>query len=407
MSIRGLIGFILVMLLAGTDAYAFYDHAGEKAAVKARLAVDLSSGFIVYPKPEELYPEKGEGVNSLNFRLLGDARWGDSVRLELNAYQLSATQPHSLLYAGDADEPHRYERLEREFSDRDDFRAVVGLDQASLKLFAGPVELALGRQPVGLANNFMFTPNDLFYPFAAMAIDREFRPGVDAARLGFKTGELSGVSLIAVIGYDPDNHPEWERSAALLAGTVNFRGVECGALAGKADGRHLAGLSLSAEALGLGWRMEGNYSRPTTYTQDGYVQVSAGFDKRWPNSLHLIAEYYYHGNGKADPEEYLNRLNDLSLAMDPYFGRNYLGLTLMGDLSPVFTLQTVALVNLGDGACIFGPSVTYKAADEIEFILSAQLPYGKRADVCLSGPDIGSEFGLYPRTFTLLGRIYF
>jgi len=404
---RGLTGFILVMLLAGTDAYAFYDHAGEKAAVKARLAVDLSSGFMAYPEPEELYPEKGQGANSLNFRLLGDARWGEAIRLEVNAYQLSATRTLSPLYAGDADEPHRYERLERTFSDRGDFHAVVGLDQASLKLFAGPVEFALGRQPIGLANNLIFAPNDLFYPFAATAADREFRPGVDALRLGLKTGDLAGVSLIAVMGYDPDNHQEWERSAALLAGTVNLRGVECGALAGKADGRHLAGLSLSAEALGLGWRMEGSYSRPTTYSEDSYAQVSAGFDKRWPNSLHLIVEYYYHGNGKTEPEQYLDRLNDMRLIMDPYFGRNYLGLTLMGDLSPVFTLQTVALVNLDDGACSFGPSVTYKAADEIEFILSAQLPYGKRTDIGPSGPDIGSEFGLYPRTVTLLGRIYF
>ncbi len=200
MSSRGLIGFILAMLLAVTDGYAFYDHAGEKAAVKARLAVDLGSGFIVYPEPEELYPEKGEGMNSLNFRLLGDARWGEAVRVELNAYQRSATRPNSLLSPGDADEPHRYERLEREFSEADDFRAVVGLDQASIKLSSGPVELAVGRQPIGLANNLIFTPNDLFYPFAATAVDREFRPGVDAARLGLKTGDLSGVSLIAVMG---------------------------------------------------------------------------------------------------------------------------------------------------------------------------------------------------------------
>jgi hypothetical protein len=403
---RGLTCFILVVL-AASDAFAFYEHDGDTGSLKARLAVDLSSGFLSYPKPQEFYPEQGEGVNSLSFRLLGDAGWDDWARLELNAYQLTRTRPHSMLDQDNADEPYRYARLERDLCDQDDVKAVTGLDQASLKLYADPFELALGRQPIGLANNFIFTPNDLFYPFGTTTVDREFRPGVDSLRLNLKTGELSGMDLIAVMGYDQDRRPDWDRCAALFKGNVNLRGIDLSVLAGKADGRHLGGLSVSAEAFDLGWRLEGNYSRPTDYTQDPYVQISVGFDKRWANSLHLVVEYYYHENGRRDPDDYLSRLDDPLLVMDPYCGRHYLGLTLMGEASPLFTLQAVAVVNLDDGSAVFGPAVIYSAADEIEFILSAELPYGKRTDVGVTGPDIGSEYGLSPRTFNLLGRIYF
>jgi len=406
MRYRGLIIFILA-IVTSSDAHAFYEYAGDKGSLKARLAVDLSSGFMSYPKPQEFYPEQGEGVNSLTFRLLGDAGWDDWARLELNAYQLTRTRPHSMLDPDDADEPYRYVRLERELCDQDDVKAVTGLDQASLKLYADPFEFVLGRQPIGLANNFIFTPNDLFYPFGTTTVDREFRPGVDSLRLTLKTGELSGLELIAVMGYDRDESPDWDRCAALFKGNVNLRGIDLHALAGKADGRHLGGLSASAEAFDLGWRLEGNYSRPTDYNQDPYVQISVGFDKRWANSLHLVVEYYYHENGRRDPDDYLSRLGDPLLVMDPYFGRHYLGLTLMGEASPLFTLQTVAIVNLDDGSAVFGPAVIYNAADEIEFILSTELPLGKRTDVDETGLAIGSEYGIYPRTVSLLGRIYF
>ncbi|MEN6475699.1 MAG: hypothetical protein ABFD81_16915 [Syntrophaceae bacterium] len=406
MRVTGLIFFILAVLVS-SEALAFYEHAGDKGSFKARLAVDLSSGFAAYPGPREFYPEQTQGVNSLVLRILGDAAWEDRARLELNAYQLTGTRQQRALNQNASDEPYRYLRMRRIFSDTEDYEALAGLDQASLKLYADPFEIAVGRQPIGLANNFIFTPNDLFYPFGATAVDREFRPGVDSLRLNLKTGALSGLSIISVMGYDRDERPDWDRSAALVSGVANLSGTAVSFLGGKADGRHLAGLGLSAEALGLGWRLEGNYSRPTTYTQDPYVQISLGFDKRWASSLHLVVEYYYHENGRRDPEDYLSRLSDPLLIMDPYFGRHYLGLTLMGEASPLFTVETVAIVNLDDGSAVFGPAVIYNAADEIEFILSAELPYGKRTDVGLTGPDIGSEYGLYPRIFNLLGRIYF
>lgn len=187
MSKYALILFFLVMFTA-SDTYAFFDYAGDKGSFKARLAVDMISGYNVYPEPELLYPKKGEGVNSVNFLLLCDATWGDWARLEFNGYQLTRTRQHSALDLEEKDEPYRSVRLRGTLSDREDFKALTGLDQASLKLYAEKLEVVVGRQPIGLANNFIFTPNDLFYPFSATAVDREFRPGVDALRLDVKTG---------------------------------------------------------------------------------------------------------------------------------------------------------------------------------------------------------------------------
>ena len=306
MHLRALVIFLALCMWPMTVPWAFYEMEGDSYTLSARGAVDFSTGFNDYPGPRLLYPSTSEGFGSMTLRLLMDALMGDYLRFEVNGYQEIHSVPDTLgsyfTY-----EPYRARRLRRKVIDDDEVRATMSLDQLSMKVYADPVDLAIGRQPIGLANNFIFTPNDLFYPFPSTAVDREFRPGVDALRIDARTGMLARLTLIGVLGYEKDGVITWDRSAALLRGSINWEGFDYILLGGKADGRHLAGLALSGEARGLGLRLEGNISFPTEQSSDRYLQLSLGFDHRWENSLHLVVEYYYHGNGKTNPMLYLGR----------------------------------------------------------------------------------------------------
>jgi hypothetical protein len=217
------------------------------------------------------------------------------------------------------------------------------------------------------------------------------------------------ITAIGVAGYD-GNNPSWEESAAILRGSTNVKSIDFSMIAGKTDTRRLVGMTLNAEALGLGMRLEGNYSHPIKgEAHADFFQISAGVDKKWKNSLHMILEYFYHGNGKSNPDDYMERALNNPDTMDPYLGRNYAGILVQGEPSPLFKLQGALLANLDDGSILFGPGVIYSISDEAELILGGTIPYGETSsfDMFSQGLNVKSEFGLYPRSLYLLGRVYF
>jgi hypothetical protein len=407
-----LIIFVSMLFAAHAEIlHAFYEYKGENSNFRGRLAVDLMSGFTHYPQPEIIYPKDTEGFNSATTRLLLDSKIAENTRLDFNGYFYGSSNENAYFsnINNEKDSLYRYPQLYWEISQTDNSIILGDIDQLSLKYHTAESNLAVGRQPVSLANNFLFTPNDVFYPFSATAVDREFRPGVDAIRFDCDIADLSTITAIGVAGYD-GNDLSWKESAAILRGSMNVKSIDISVIAGKTDTRRLVGMTLNAEALGLGMRFEGNYSHPVAGEDHAdFFQVSAGIDKRWENSLHVILEYFYHGNGKSNPDDYLERAINNPDAMDPYLGKNYAGILVQGEPSPLFKLQGALLVNLDDGSILFGPGVIYSLSDEAELILGGSIPYGETSsfDMFNRTLNIKSEFGLYPRSLYLLGRVYF
>jgi len=404
--------FLIVFFFAlSHPAHAFYEYKGEQNSFKGRMAIDLMSGFTHYPEPEILYPKDSEGFNSATSRLLLDAGLGENTSLDFNGY-LYASSNEQDFFSDDSTtkySPYRYPQAYWKISQTNDMLICGEIDQLSYKYHTQSSNLTLGRQPINLSNNFIFTPDDFFYPFAATAVDREFRTGVDALRYDYDITDLSTISAIGVAGYD-GNDPSWEKSAALIKAGVNIKSIDMSVIAGKTDTRRLVGLTLSAEAVKLGLRLEGNYSHPTEGDAHAdFFQISAGVDKRWDNSLHIMLEYFYHGNGKSNPNQYLEYAENNPDTMDTYMGRNYAGLFIQGDATPLLKLQGALIANLEDGSLLFGPGMIYSISDEAELIIGGSIPYGETAsfDLLSQSLNVKSEFGLYPRTVYLLGRIYF
>ena len=406
-----LVVLALVFLLMPDKAGAFYEYKGDNSNFRGRLAVDLMSGFTHYPQPEIIYPEDTEGYNSATSRLLLDSTIAGNTRLDFNGYIYASSNEQTYFsnYNNQKDSPYRFPQLYWEITQTNNSLIIGDIDQLSVKYHTAQSNLTAGRQPVSLANNFLFTPNDVFYPFSATAVDREFRPGVDALRFDYDITDLSTITAIGVAGYD-GNNPSWEKSAVILRGSMNVKSIDVSVIAGKTDTRRLVGMTLNTEAYSLGMRLEGNYSHPTEGDAHAdFFQISAGIDKRWENSLHVIFEYFYHGNGKSNPDDYMERAIGNPDIMDPYLGMNYAGILVQGEPSPLFTLQGTLLANLDDGSILFGPGVIYSLSDEAELILGGSIPYGETSsfDAYNLALDVKSEFGLYPRSVYLLGRVYF
>ncbi len=402
--------WVFAALSFASPVSAFFAHESERGGLEMRAVVDAAVTAGRNPTPRELYPSAADGQGSTTLRLLMDADMGEAARFRLNAYQgLRLTTESRSLFSGDGG-AYRSTYLDVDWSEDADVKMPLAVDELVFKFAADRMDIAVGRQAVGLAVNMIFTPNDIFYAFSPDALDRAFRPGVDAARVDVRITDLSQITLLGVMGYDDEDIPDWENSATLLRASVNVDNTDLIALGGKAAGRYLVGGGLIGELKGAGLRAEGNVSIPSDDSEDVYGQVAGGVDYRWPNTFYLVVEYYYHGNGVGDPDEYLGRMTDDAFLLDPYLGEHYLGVSLSGEVHPLVTLQGVLIGNLLDPSLLVSSGVTYSAADEVELIASAVLPIGRWPTLERPArmlPQLRSEYGAYPFSLFIQTRVYF
>ena len=267
--------------------------------------------------------------------------------------------------------------------------------------------LDVGRLPVNYAVTQMFTPNDFFAPFSATAINKAYKPGVDALRLSFGLGQLSSLDVVGVF------NPDWAEVALLARPSVVLWGVEWAALGGKLAERWVAGASLQGDAGPIGLRAEGHVGFPDrdgdglVPGEDVHVRVAAGpnvnFD--WQSAM-LGAEYAFFSDGTLDPADYIARFGRRFPDDLPYLGKHYVGLVAGLETVPTLRLATTGLVNAGDGSGLVGLSALYSVADEADLLLGGFVPWG-RDPVLGPSPALRSEFGASPLTIYLESRVFF
>jgi len=273
---------------------------------------------------------------------------------------------------------------------------------------AGRFDARVGRQPVNLATTFYFTPNDFFAPYAAQAFFRVYKPGVDAARAELRLNELSTVSLISVLGYEPDpdsdtgwsGRPDRDRASYVGRASTVMRDVEVALLLGRVRRNDVFGASLQGEWFDwLGVRAEGHIAEPRG-SGGRSTELSIGLEHRWESSLELRVEYFHHGSGADDVDAYqFATLTDAG----GYLAKRYLAVGAGYEFGPLFNGQAVMLNNLVDNSWLLTLYGVYSLSDEAELAFNLGLPGGDEPD----GLRPESEFGLFPYSATIEIRSYF
>jgi len=399
----------VLVLLWPVRTVGFYAWNGADSYGDVRALLRGFASAYRYPENGGFYPEQSvQGVGGVA-RLMSLGGIGAQVGFELNAYQ--SYIPSDLLLgslaSGAALDTERSAALDWSYSD-DDY-AHLAIDRLNARWSVQRLDVRVGRQPVNLATTFYFTPNDFFAPFAAQAFFRVYKPGVDAARADYRLDNLSTVSVVSVLGYEPDpqaetgwsGRPDADRNSYLgrLAGVVHD--VELALLAGRVRRTDIIGASLQGEWFDwLGVRAEGHIAAPRDDVENNYTELSVGFEHRWPTSLELRLEYFHHGSGADDEDDYrLVLLPDAS----GYLARRYLALGAGYEFTPLLRGEALVIANLVDASRLLSLYAVYSLADEAELALNVGLPVGDEPE----GSRVRSEFGLFPRAGTLELRLYF
>lgn len=264
------------------------------------------------------------------------------------------------------------------------------VDRLVLRYSAGDLEVSVGRQPVSWATTLFLTPADPFAPFDPSEPFREYRAGVDAARVRYFAGpftEVEGVvrlaktpvdTTVTALGRARTAMGRWE--LAIWGGVVHDEWA--GSVAATAT---LSGAVVRAEGV---LRFVGG---------ERVLRAAVGADRTWVvggRMLYVVAEYQHDEFGAAGPDEFL------AVAISPVARRGEL-LVLSRDAAafqasyqvhPLVSAAALGLVSLTDGSVLASPSVSYSVSGNVTASAGAYVGFGAET----SGVLPGSEFGIVP-----------
>lgn len=423
---------LALALLAPAPAAALGSWERGDLSLEATGALRVTGGFMHFGDAPGLLPDQDDGLAAAVLRLLLEG--GLSARVDYRAnlfFELSrgpaTLAGGALSTAGSFASPYRNTYGAWDFWESGAVAGRMGLDRLSVEIHLAPLELSVGRLPLNYSVTHILTPNDLFAPFSAAAINKIYKPGVDALRANYALSPLASVELAAVLGSNADGVPRWTQSALIARATMVAWEVQWAVLGGKLAQRWFVGASLQGEMGPFGVRAEGHVGFPDE-DADGvldadeisaegllgrevHLRVAAGIDKsfEWRN-LNVAFEAMYLSDGAWRSDGYVARLARRSPDELLYLNRMYLGLSVGGEILPILRAMALALWNTQDGSGLAMASLVYSAADEVDVALGLLLPWGALPDsaaALLSSGDLESEFGYVPMTAFLEARVFF
>jgi hypothetical protein len=276
------------------------------------------------------------------------------------------------------------------------------VDRLALTATRAIGELALGRQPISWATTLFLTPADPFAPFDPADPFREYRAGVDAARVRAFPGAMS--ELEAVVR--PATFDSVTMVTALARGRIAVGRVELAGWGGALHDRAAGALAATVTVAGAVLRGEAELRQEGDST---VLRMAVGADRSFEiagRTLYLLAEYQRDGFGAADAGEL-----PAVLGSAPYrrgelqvLGRDELMAQATYQAHPLVRLEALGLWNAGDGSALLAPALSYDALTNLGLRLGTFVGIGPgRTSAGLPG----SEYGVVPVTGYLSGSLFF
>ena len=219
------------------------------------------------------------------------------------------------------------------------------IDRLWLQFTFDKLEIIAGRQRVNWGQTLVWNPNDIFNSYSYFEVDYPERPGVDAIRIQYYTGNASTIELVTKI----DSSNRVTAAAYYRLNTLGF------------DIQFLGGIYQQEDlVLGTGWsgslgpvsfRSEWSYFRDLDLFADttGYLMASAGFDYTSSSSLTIQLEGLYSGFAKEmDPGRFLQLYSGSLDVKNLAFTEWSFFANISYPITPLFT---------GSFACIWYPEL--------------------------------------------------
>jgi hypothetical protein len=274
----------------------------------------------------------------------------------------------------------------------------------------GPLTLTLGRQPISVGRARIWSPMDLVGTFSLTAVDTEYKPGADAARLDWSVDERTEVMLVASVGELEDDHDldaSLRGSSFIARAKRGWSWGELGVLGGYVRRDGVLGVDavvdtgsfqVYGEATATLVTGEG-LGAPGTGSGDVVPRAVVGATFQPHASLTVAPEIFYSGFGAWSPRDYLDVAvsERVGIGEQTTFGRLYGAALASWEIHPLISANGVVLVNLRDPSTLLSLALRHNLAGNVELLVGGYVPIGRRPEATALSPE--SEFGLYPYFF--------
>ena len=365
---------VLLLVAASHSAAAEQDAEGDQSKVKLSGYYKnlLSQSKTVFPDSEPYIAD----LNRLRLELQGkplgwagfDVQYDNEVLFGsyLNTAQFALQKEH---------QPDTYWDLESTTLDRPSAFGRQSLYRAYADFYSALADLRVGRQRIAWGTGRFWNPTDILNPFDPTQLERDERPGVDAALVERKLGALSKLSL----AYAPQRPSSDSSVAAHLHG--NLKETDFSLMAGQFHGDEVTGFDFSGRIGQVGVRGEAAHTRADA--GPSYVRAVIGADYVFPGTLALSGEIYYNGQGTTNQRDY--DFAALFSGAVQNVACHYVGLYAGYDLTPLLRLNSYAIINLDDNSVFFYPNVVYSVITNVDLTVGVQYFHG----------STGTEYGTF------------
>ncbi len=373
------------------------------------------------PDDPWLYPDRTNTTGLLRTRLGINFVFSEMVTAEL-AYEhhlRRAAHGGGLSFAGNivssfGEAPWRLAPLDWQIvRDGETFEYRHEIDRALVTIQPEWGTITVGRQAIGFGRGVLFSAVDVFSPFSPLEVDREWRHGVDALRVEYRTSPLSSLELTAVFG------ERWEDSAML----ARFRGyvgeVDGEIIAGKRGEDAMFAATFSAALGGAAIHGEAALFHTPEEQPDSSVfgkkdlaaklVLGSSYTFNVGNGLTVFGEYHYSGFGLSDVEDAVRQIRNEAFIKrylrgdSQILGQHALALQASYPFNETLLGSWLVLGSLNDGSGMVIPSLVWSASQSTTVTLSAFLPWGPSP----KNGTLRSEYGSSPFSLFAQLSLYF
>lgn len=265
------------------------------------------------------------------------------------------------------------------------------------------LQLDIGRQAMSWATTLFLTPADPFSPFDPADPFRQFRAGVDAARLRFYPTPLSEIDFVV----RPTTTDVGTEMTALGRGLTTLRGWELSGWGGMLYDELAGSVGVAGSVGAFAVRGEASVRELGSETR---FRGTVGLDRRFSvegRDLYVIVEYQHDGLGAGSVDDYTALFESKPFRRGELqvLGGDETALQASFQLHPLWSLSGLWLWNLRDGSAIVSPSFSYSASDAAT--LTGGLFFGFGDGTPTESRPIPSEYGLLTITAYLSVSLFF
>ncbi len=369
-----------------------------RTSLFAQLSFDFSGyaqNYTVYQKLDEelagiLRADDSYFVNLFRLRLKPVFHLWKGGRLNID-YELTASCFTQKYFTGEFGVPdNRRQLTELMWTPVDDEKIKVShfIDRLYLRQKLPFGNVIIGRQRIAWGTGRVWNPVDLFNPVNPAAYYLIEKPGADAVSAKIRLGSFTDLNLV----YNPIKNFKSYNFAGRFR--TNFWEYDFSVMGGRFGGKTVVGMDFAGNILDAGFRGEGIYSFDSG-VQQHFLKFILGIDYQFSPVFYLLAEYHFNGEGKTDEfsYEYYRLLNGEILNL----GRNYLALSGMYQISPLFLMNFISIVNLNDESGFVSLAGNYSVTEDFYLNPGIQLFFGK----------LFTEYWHFPDSFYIQAEYYF